>query len=165
MRRMFREKSVSCAVVSVVFVLSSVVAASATTIDRDAFHRPSHGLVGEPMLFFVENLAAPVDVFFSDGTNPTVAGTNVIADEDRGAVLVTVPAGAKTGNMKIVANGVDSALFFFRVDAGTFTGGTDVVSGTVKDGTGNGVGSAVLLLFGQSCSNGTELRDYAFSDP
>src|SRR6267142_1943005 len=164
MRRTLLAKSVRCLVVSVLFVPFSMGAAlAAPRISRDAFHTPAHGMVGEPLLLFAENLATPVTVLFSNGTSPTVAGTSLQVDVARGAILVKVPAGAQTGNMKVTANGVSSPLFFFRVDAGTFTQGTDVVSGKVKNGSGTGVANTLLLLFIQGCNNG-ELLDYAKAD-
>jgi hypothetical protein len=123
---------------------------------------PAHAQAAATVLVFAEGLEAPVTASFSDGVGPNVAAADVEADLDRGLVLVRVPAGAVTGNMKISANGVDSLPYFFRIDAGTFTQGTHVVSGQVTDGVDPVEGAAVVLLK-FACDDET-LWDFAMTD-
>lgn len=107
---------------------------------------PAHGQVGAPLVIFTQGLSAPVRVFFSDGLNPTVEATEILADVPRGVVAARIPVGAQTGSMKVTAGGVDSLPYFFRIDPGTFTQGTDVVSGTVTSAGGPVAGAFVVLL-------------------
>src|SRR5262245_8407182 len=124
--------------------------------------RPAQGRVGEPLLISVSGLALPVDVFFSNGTNPVVEAATVVVDVARGVVVTRVPVGAATGYMKVTAAGVDSAPYFFRVDPSPFVPGTNVVSGQVTDGVAPVDGTIVFSLLGAGgCgSSGTEVEDF-----
>src|SRR6266850_6128511 len=150
---------------TLILALSSRAVFAAPVISREVFHQPSSSRVGEPVLIFGEGLASPVRVFFKSAS-ATVEATPVVTDLVRGVILVNVPAGAVTGNMHIKASGVDSADYFFRVTPGSFTQGTDVVSGRVVDPNGAGVGNTAVILFGNSgCDEGNNLQDFAQADP
>jgi hypothetical protein len=114
---------------------------------------PAHAQAGAPVLLFAEGLEAPVRVYFSDGTDPVLESAEVEADLDRGIVVARVPSGALTGDMKISANGVDSALYYFRIDAGAFNTGTRSVSGQVTDGVDPVAGAAVVLFQFDGCDD------------
>src|SRR5947209_13987875 len=95
---------------------SRSLTAAPTITDGNALKTPARAGPGEPILIYASGLIAPVRVFFSDGVNPTVEATPALSDLTRGVVLVKIPAGAATGNMKISAAGVDSPLYYFRID-------------------------------------------------
>src|SRR5437867_3056815 len=145
MRQVSRAARVSLVVSILIAPLCGAPALAAPTIAREVFHEPSRGRIGEPLLIFGAGLVSPVRVFFASAGG-TVEATPVAFDANRGVVTVRVPAGAVTGNMKIRANGVDSANYYFRVESGAFTQGTDVVSGKVKTGSGAGVASTLVAL-------------------
>src|SRR5262245_33443360 len=127
--------------------------------------RPTAARVGEPVMMSVRGLAAPVRVFFSNGTSPTVEATPVVADLARGVVMARVPAGAMTGTMKVTAAGFDSPVYYFTVAGGTFVQGTDVVSGVVDDGTYPVAGAAVVILrLTGSCDNDFAPHDFTTTD-
>jgi len=138
-------------------------AQAAPTIQREAFHRPAHAQPGAPVLLMVGNLANPVRVFFTKASGGTVEAATVSADIARGLVLARVPATAGTGDMVVRANGIDSPGFYFRVDFSPFVQGTDAVSGTVKNGSGNGVSGALAALFEDACGEFV-LRDFTTTD-
>lgn len=154
--------------VSVLFCLGlfcglSLAAPPAPVIRQAGFKRPARAKAGELVIFMADHLAAPVQVLFSDGTGPTVPATTSWADPGRGMVLAVVPALAQTGNLKLRANGVDSAPYYFRVESGTFTQGTDNVYGQVLIGSTPLADAAVVLLREDGCRN-TEIWDAVTTD-
>jgi len=125
---------------------------------------PPHAQADATIGIFGSGFVAPLQVFFSDGTNPTVSAGAVAADTTRGILMVRVPAGAATGNMKVVANGVDSNLFYFRRDAGTFARGASLVSGQVFGPSLAPVAGAVVVLLAPSGCDGETLWDHSVTD-
>jgi hypothetical protein len=152
-------------VLPALFALCALPAVAAPVI-TDVFttgQSPPHAQVGTPVFIQATGLTGAVQVFFSDGTNPTVAAAAPSVDLVRGILNVRVPAGAVTGNMKITAAGVDSPLYYFRVDAGSFTQGTDVVSGQVLSGASGVANAMVVLLQDTGCDNQL-LWDYTLTN-
>ncbi len=141
----------------------TLAAPPAPVIRQAGFKRPARAKAGELVIFMADHLANPVQVLFSDGTGPTVAATAAWADPERGMVLAVVPALAQTGNLVLRANGVDSAPYYFRVENGTFTPGTDNVYGQVLSGSTPLAGAAVVLLRDDGCRN-TDLWDAVVTD-
>jgi hypothetical protein len=152
---------------SICFILTGLTAigfsTAAPVITSVENGSPVHAQAGEPILLFAEGLEAPVRVYFSDGTDPVLESADVEADLDRGIVVARVPVGALTGDMKISANGVDSALYYFHVDTGAFNQGTRSVSGQVTDGVDPVAGAAVVLMQFDGCDHET-FWDFALTD-
>ncbi|PYQ09772.1 MAG: hypothetical protein DMH00_12440, partial [Acidobacteria bacterium] len=130
---------------------------------RNAYSFPAQAHAGDPLLLLADGLAAPVRVFFSNGTTPTVEATPVLIDASRGTILVHVPAGAVTGNMKISAAGVDSPLYYFRILPGTFTQGTDAVSGQATSGATPIANVLALLVRDTGCAL-PAVQDFGLTD-
>lgn len=124
---------------------------------------PTLGQAGGPVLILASGLVSPAAVFFSDGLTPSLPATPVVLDLTRGALAVRIPAGALTGMIKVRANGVDSALYYFRIQAGTFTQGDKTVSGLVTNGGAGVSGATVLLIKDTGCDN-SPIWDYAVTD-
>ena len=139
---------------------------AAPTISEVTFSSPASGQEGEPILIFVDELVDPVQVFFSDGNNPTQEATPVLVDIARGVVLVLVPPTAETGDMIVRANGVDSPPFYLRVAGGVFTPGSREVSGTITRQTDATPLQGVLVMFISQgpCEFDQVLWDYAETD-
>ncbi len=142
---------------------SRCLTAAPTITDGNAFKEPARAATGEPILIYASGLIAPVRVFFSDGANPTVEATPVLADITRGVVLAKVPAGAATGSMKISAAGVDSPLYYFRTNPTGFVTGTDTVTGHVTSGGSPVPGALLVLLRDTGCQN-PQFQDFAVTD-
>ena len=124
---------------------------------------PVYGKVGGTVVIFGAGFVPPVSALFSDGSTPSVAATISAQDASRGMLAMRVPDGAVTGSMKIVAGGVDSSLFYFRVSPNPFTQGTDVVSGHLTDGVNGVPGAMLALLKSAGCDNNT-LWDFTTTD-
>jgi len=124
---------------------------------------PAHAQAGSTVIILAEGLVEPIELFFSDGANPTVQATSLEVDTARGVVVAKVPAGSTTGDMKLTANAVDSAPYYFRIDAGTFDQGTRTVSGQVLD-DGNPVGGTLLLMLSFGGCDDETFQDFALSD-
>ncbi len=126
---------------------------------------PPHGQAGATVLLFATGLVSPVEVRFSDGTNPTVVASPVDLDLARGMAAVRVPAGAVTGSLQLTANGVGSDPYFFRREAGSFDRGTEVASGTVLGpGMTPVAGAMVALMLPTGCDGGNTFWDHAVTD-
>ncbi len=123
---------------------------------------PPHGKQGEKVLFQVEGLVAPVQVFFSDGANPTVEAPSVQCDPVRGFLAAQVPVGVQTGNMKVTANGVDSPPHYFRADSGVYDPGSGTVQGTTT-GPGGPVAGVLLALLRPNPCDGMDVIDSSVS--
>ncbi len=147
----------------------SLRTALAPRILRDLVHQPALARPGEVVIFQIQDLSAPVQLFFSDGVNPTVAAAIIGADYGRGIVMARVPAsGALTGNLRLTSAGVDALPYYFRVQGAVLATGADQVSGTVTKLAGGApvAGAAVVLLSKASkCNNGGgDVRDATMTD-
>ena len=116
---------------------------------------PAHAKAGARLVFLVEGLEAPAQVFFSDGFEATIPAAEVHSDVERGLVLVTVPSGARTGDVLLESAGLTSLPFFFRVDDGAFAPGARTVSGSVLAGKTPVAGVAVVLVRKNECGGET----------
>lgn len=148
-----------CLAITLAVTTSAALAAPAIHQVIAAGQAPASGQVGSPVLIFASGLTGSVSVFFSNGTTPSVAATPVTLDSTRGIVSVRVPASAATGSMKVRASGVDSPLFYFRIEPGSFTQGTDVLSGQVTD-DGAGVSGAFVVMIKSTGCDDSAVWDY-----
>jgi hypothetical protein len=143
-------------------LLWSLDASAAPRITDVMSSAPPHAQAGEKVLFAVEGLVPPVRVFFSNGTGPTLEASGVQYDPSRGLVTAQVPVGAQSGNIKVMANNVDSPPHYFRIDAGTYDPGSGTVQGTVT-GPGGPVQGAMLALLRPTACDDMEFVDLTVS--
>lgn len=144
--------------------VSTLAAAAAPVITEVGFRRPARTAIGEVLVLWAQPLSTSVEVYFSDGSAPTVAATPSWIDASRGMLAVRVPEAARAGMMKISVDGVDSSPFFLRVKATPFTPGADIVSGQVTSGGAPLPHTAVVLLRDTGCNGNVEMWDVAESD-
>ncbi len=128
--------------------------------------RPLAGQQNQTIVVSVEDGPAPASLLFSDGANPTVAPASSAYDEGRGLFLITVPAAAATGNLKLTAGGTDAPPYYFRRIPGALNLGSSTVTGVVtrqSDGAPI-VGAGVILLISNSCRGGSDLWSFTVTD-
>jgi hypothetical protein len=114
---------------------------------------PARGREGQLVVLHVQALAAPVELAFSDGSNPTIPVASLVVDTARGLVAARVPAGARTGSLRLRAGGVDAPPFVYTVETGAFDRGARSVGGRVTGQAGPVVGAVVLLRRIETCGD------------